>query len=147
MPKDFETIAISQAEEMNKQAERIRELIRERDREKSNAEAAYDLAEQYARRLGVDIGRDDVLKYVEQYWDQRGGLEKRVNELETFRWDVFQIHRELKAASEDVLLATTCPDLVPRLIKRIEAINRSGPARKKGELFPRPEAPGLDSAA
>ncbi|PXY20845.1 hypothetical protein [Prauserella muralis] len=144
MDKDYRAVALAQADEMERQARRIRELIRERNDATSNAEAAYDLAERYARKVGVDIARDDVLRYVEHYWQQRGGLERRLHQHDTFHWDVLRIRHELSRATAAQVAATPTADLVAALIRRIDAVNPLGPARKSSaELFRRPEAPGL----
>lgn len=139
---DFEAIAMSQAVTMARQAERIRELIREREAAKSTAEAAYDMAEQYARKSGHDIARDDVLRYVEDYWQARGNFERRCTELETFHWDILGLLRDLEAGIVDGrAMATPGRELAERVAARIKAVNQPGGRRKAADLFSRPAVP------
>ncbi|MER7077938.1 hypothetical protein SAMN02982929_07186 [Saccharopolyspora kobensis] len=138
--KDYQAIALGQAEDLKKQADRIRELIRERDAAKSETEAAYDLAAQYAERLGVDLARDEALKYVAQYWEARGGLEKRLSALETFHWDVLTLERELRTGAEREDLHPKVRKLALRVAQRIVSVSQG--LRRGKELFPRPAAPG-----
>lgn len=152
-PRQWEHIACSQAETMETRAAKIRELIRERDHEKSQAEAAYDLAEQYARRAGVDITRDDTLKYVEQYWQQRGNFERDWTALESFRWEVWQLVVQLdegllagpngEPAPVDALTGRVMAERVRdwlRILMR-ERLNLADKVKRRPDLFSRPEPP------
>jgi hypothetical protein len=103
--------------------------------------AALDMAEQYARKAGHDISRDDVLR-VEQYWEVRGQLESHVTSLETFHWDVNAIIRDLEDGITDGRSADiTAVDLAGRVVKRLKAVNPYAGRRKSSELWPRPAAP------
>jgi hypothetical protein len=135
-----------QATTAREQAERIRELIGDRDKAQSQTEAAYDLAAQYARKAGHDIDRDDVLRYIEQYWAMRSGFEKRTTELETFHWDVHLIATELTQGMQagragDVSGA----ELAAKIVARIKAISPYGGRQKAAELFPRPTPPAAQT--
>jgi len=151
-PHRWEHIACSQAEDVNEQAAQIRELIRERDREKSQAEAAYDLAEQYAREAGVDIGRHDTLRYVEQYWEQRGNFERDWTALEGFRWEVWQLEMELgkglesRAGEPAPVDALTSRVLAERTRTWLNALlkawrDKGGKSKRSPDLFARPAPP------
>jgi hypothetical protein len=138
----FEHLALSQAETLRQQAEHIRELIGDKDAAQSKAEAALDMAEQYARKAGHDISRDDVLRYVEHYWELRGRQEKHFSCLETLHWDVLGIVRDLEDGIFDGRAADIdAVDLAGRVVKRLKAVNPYAGRRKSSELWPRPAAP------
>ena len=141
-PRYFEHLSDSQAKTLREQAERIRELIRERDVETTKAEGACDMAEQYAREAGHDITRHEVLRYVEQYWQSRGDHERRVTALETFHWDVCGLERDLADGLQSGAGAALAGDeLARRVIARIKAVNPYTGRQSAAELFPRPQVP------
>lgn len=150
-PRFWEHVACSQAKDLNRRAERIRELIRERDHEKSRAEAAYDLAEQYARKTGADINRDQVLRYVTAYWEQRGQFERAWTDLETFRWDIVQLvyvklenglrkGRNGEGAPIDHMSGREVAERIRDWVKSHPNFGGSA-KRRPDELFGRPKAP------
>lgn len=153
-PRIWEHIACSQAAELNRQAKRIRELIRECDHEKDQAGAAYDLAEQYARKVGVDVDRVATLRYVEEYWKQRGNFEKDWTDLETLRWDVWQLILQIEnglrmgpngePAPADGLSGRLMSERVRDWLKAHP--NLGGKSRRRPDLFARPPAPGTLAA-
>lgn len=140
----YRDIAMSQAETLNEQARRIRELIRERDAARSDREAALDMAEQYARKAGVDISREDLIRGVEDYWRHRRDRESWVSKLETFHWDVLATVREIEDGISQGLVGEEASGLAQRIAHRLRAANPlSRTSRPKGPLFDRPVAPGL----
>lgn len=126
---EWRDIALAQADTMAAQATRIRELVRENDDEKSNAEAAHDMAHQYARRCGVDTTRDDVLAYVDQYWRARGALERQLDRLDGVRTAVAGVVTIL----EDIMLRqhreVPTADVVKALVKVLDGARASTAAR------------------
>lgn len=135
---------------MGEQAVRIRELIRERDHEKGQAEAAYDLAERYARQAGVDVTRDDTLKYVEQYWRQRGNFERDWCALESMRWEVWQLLLQIEdglqageTAPVDALSGRVMAERVAQWLSTLfkERLNLASKVKRRPDLFSRPEPP------
>ena len=140
----YRDIAMSQAETLNEQARRIRELIRERDSAKSDREAALDMAEQYARRAGVDVSREDLLRGVADYWRHRRDRESWVSKLETFHWDVLTTVREIEDGISQGLVGEEVSGLAQRIADRLRSVNPlARTSRPKGPLFDRPVAPGL----
>lgn len=140
----YRDIAMSQAETLNEQARRIRELIRERDAARSDREAALDMAEQYARKAGVDISREDLIRGVEDYWRHRRDRESWVSKLETFHWDVLATVREIEDGISQGLVGEEASGLAQRIAHRLRAANPlERTSRPKGPLFARPVAPGL----
>lgn len=140
----YRDIAMSQAETLNEQARRIRELIRERDAAKSDREAALDMAEQYARKAGVDVSREDLIRGIEDYWRHRGDRESWVSKIEAFHWGVFATVREIEDGISQGLVGEEASGLAQRIADRLRAVNPlSRTSRPKGPLFARPVAPGL----
>lgn len=90
MARDFEAIALSQAESMNEQAARIRELIAEVNKAKGEAESARILAGKYAARTGEPADERSIREATEWeiYWRTR--LEREHYALEMFQGEIIR---------------------------------------------------------
>lgn len=88
--KDFEAIAISQAETMNGQAEQIRELIRDVHKAQGEAESARILAGKYASKAGEPADEQSIREAAEwdTYWRTR--LEREHHALEMFQDEIIR---------------------------------------------------------
>lgn len=121
-------------------------LVHGRNEWSDRAEAAYDLAEQYAQRCGIDISRDDTLRYVNQYWDVRKNIEERLSRLEAFLNFMLGTASELAEGVADGRAEASGGRAVAEAVRgRIEKANPNrGWSRPtvKG-LFGRPQAPGV----
>lgn len=140
--EQWREIALSQATELNRQAGRIRTLTRERDAASSAREAALDLAEQYARKAGVDVERDAVLRYVGEYWDQRAQHDASWTRLEGQRWEVLRIARELgELVAGKRTTDLDAVGLAAHVAKSLNAVATAQQPRRAVEMFARPLAP------
>ena len=88
--KDFQAIAISQAETLNKQAADIQRLIRDVATAKDEAYAALALAGKYAQQAGVAANEESVRLAAadDAYW--RGRLEREHHALEMFHDEIIR---------------------------------------------------------
>lgn len=150
-PLWWEHLALSQAAALGKAEQANRALIRERDAAKGDAEAAYDLAQQYAQQAGHVIGPDDVLRYTVQYWQARGAFEKTADRLALFHWDILGLHRRLEVSGAG-LDGVSARELARMVAADIEAVNPVGSVRQRpSEWFLRPapaalfDVPGVSS--
>lgn len=136
-------VAIRQAADMEKQRLVNVELRRERDRALADREAALDLAEQYARQAGCDPARDESLRYVAQYWEQRGTFENTWTALERQRWDNLCVARDLgDVVSGKLVFTGDVAAFAALLATELTAINNAqGGAKRTVGLFERPAPP------
>jgi hypothetical protein len=88
--RDFEQISLSQAETLNEQAARIRELIQQVNAAKGEAESARILAGKYAAQAGVPADEESVRVAAEwdAYWHTR--LEREHHALEMFQDEIIR---------------------------------------------------------
>lgn len=141
-PHYWEHLAISQSETIRSQGEHLRKLIRERRAAESQADGAYDMAEQYAREAGHDITRHEVLRYVEDYWRLRGSWEAHMATLEGFHWEVYRLITRLVIGEGSGQLAAENPvDLAHKIADWIRTASKGVSKGKGRDLFPRPIAP------
>lgn len=139
-------IATSQAAALNRQAEQIRALVRERDTALSGREAALDLAEQYARRAGVDVDRDAVLRYVGQYWQLRARQDASWERLEGQRWEVLNIAGQLiDLVAGTVRTDLDVPGLAGLIARSLRRVATAQQPRRAVAMFARPAAPGVST--
>lgn len=146
-PQRWPAVAQHQAETIAEQADTIRALIAERDAAKDAAEGAYDLAEQYARRAGVDLTRQAALRYVAEYWRLRGDFERSWHRLELFHWDVLAL--ELRLQRHEFPDGWSACQLADAVGAAIGEANPVGSARRQVSEWARPAAPeqmSLDGA-
>lgn len=121
MARDFEAIALSQAETLNGQAEQIRELIQERNAAKGEAESAQILASKYAAQAGVPADEESVRVAAEwdTYWRTR--LEREHHALEMFQDEIIRnVLINFLQQYEDRGLT---PEQVQRVVKHIKVAN------------------------
>lgn len=149
-PACWEKVARRQAVELESRRLVNAELSRERAQADADREAALDLAAQYAERAGVSVERDEILRYVAQYWQSRGQLEKQWHLLEVQRWDTLCLVRDLeKVASGRLRLrGVDSAEGVARVVagELTKLHSAAGPKRRSTDLFARPDAPGMPDA-
>jgi hypothetical protein len=81
--RDFEAIALSQAETMNEQAAHIRKLIQDVNKAKGEAESARILAGKYAAKAGEPADEQSIREAAEwdTYWRTRLERENHAHDL------------------------------------------------------------------
>lgn len=90
VPKDFKAIALSQADILNEQAERIRGLIQDVHKAQGEAESAHILAGKYAAKAGEPADEQSIREAAAQdaYWRTR--LEREHHALEMFHDEIIR---------------------------------------------------------
>lgn len=138
--RDWEGIAREQAATMEERRLANVTLRQLADEAKADREAALDLAEQYALKAGVVTDRDVVLRYVTQYWVQRGAFEKQFDKLEAQRWEVLTVARDLGELAAGRRVTDLDVTGVAQLIAKVltEVATAQVP-RRAVEMFARPE--------
>jgi hypothetical protein len=133
---------VRQGETITRQLGQMRELTHERGAALSREVAAYDLAEQYARQSGVQVERDAVLRYVQEYWDRHEGFHSRMTSLEDMHWEMFRLVADLDRGEKcGQLGALGSVDLAHHIAARIRAASPNTTGGRAVDLFPRPAAP------
>lgn len=135
--------------EAKRAAERHREVLRERDRARDDRQAALDLAEQYARKAGIDVEQDDLLRGITTYWEVFARGDKAVQLAEAQRWDVQVFAKKLVDwVAEGRLAHLTGDQVAVKVGERIgELFSAQGRATGRSrELFARPAAPTPQSS-
>lgn len=141
-----QTTALRQAEEIKRQAERIRELIRERDSALARAELATLTAAEYAERAGVSTAEQDALleyerRLLTQYDRRNHALETSWAGVLALRWEMAEGVRKQgwHPSPEEFALAL---EEISRLAGRVGGLaERPGPRELKRvkRLFDTPE--------
>lgn len=119
--KDYQEIALRQADTLNEQAARIRKLIREVEAAEEEARSARVMAGKYAEAAGVPVDEESIrLAAAEDtYW--RGRLEREHHALAMFQDEIIRnvMINWLEVHEEHGLTA----DQVRRVIDHIKATN------------------------
>lgn len=133
MGKDFEQIALSQAETLNEQAQHVQQLIRDVNVAKDEMRAALALAGKYALKAGVAADEESVrLAAAEDaYW--LGRLEREKNALEMFQVEIIRnVMINYLQKFEDTGLTA---EQVQRVIKHIKGAHEG--CRRRVEQGPK----------
>jgi len=114
-PRYFEHLSDSQAKTMREQADRIRELIRERNAAKGDAEKAFHIAVRYARQAGLNIAEEELWSFAEGYDNLAALFDKQNTELGHF-YDAIVFRLNIKYLKE---LAKSGKGLAPDEVERV----------------------------
>lgn len=135
-------VALSQAEELAKQAQRIQALIRERDAALIKQDEALVLAAEYARRSGSPIEDAQVAAALEHEQRLLTYYDRRNSQLESFHFSLWQkwvLVLQPKALGGQGLTAAELKSFEDFLVKLMDAckLDKPGPREKSGktELF------------
>lgn len=133
--------ALRQATQINRQSERIRELIAERDSARDRAELATLAAAEYAERAGVATAEQEALldherRLLTQYDRRNQALERSWAGVVALRWEMVQgvtrqgwhptpeelerVLEELRLLADGVGLLSRRPG--PREVKRVKRV-------------------------
>lgn len=141
--EEWRQIALDQAAEIARQAQRNRDLIGERDKAKDAREAALVLAGEFARRAGADPSKDDVMKWADQWWKQIGRIDGDRSHMQGQRWEAQRVAEQLL----DLAAGKRVTDLDKLALAKAVGLRLSAvltaqnnPA-KAGELFALPSLP------